>query len=139
MIREAIKEDIKEINNLGKYLNNNFSNTYNISEYLNDDKYIILVNKDNEVNAFLIILKNIDTYEIEALAVSLDSRKKGIGYKLLNYFFDNYLNNNDKILLEVASNNEPAIKLYEKCNFKVINIRKKYYKNIDALIMEKVK
>ena len=139
MIREAIKEDIKEINNLGKYLNNNFSNTYNISEYLNNDKYIILVNKDNEVNAFLIILKNIDTYEIEALAVSLDSRKKGIGYKLLNYFFDNYLNNNDKILLEVASNNEPAIKLYEKCNFKVINIRKKYYKNIDALIMEKVK
>ena len=58
---------------------------------------------------------------------------------MLNYFFDNYLNQGDRIILEVASNNEPAINLYKKCGFKIINIRKKYYKNIDALVMEKVK
>lgn len=139
MIRNADFKDIEIINHLGGYLNDNFSNTYNVEKYINNDNYIFLVNEDENVNAFLLILKNFDTYEIEALAVSKDERRKGIGFKLLNYFINDYLDNGDRILLEVASNNEPAIKLYKKCDFKIINIRKKYYKNIDALIMEKVK
>jgi ribosomal-protein-alanine N-acetyltransferase len=42
-----------------------------------------------------------------------------------------------KIFLEVAENNIPARKLYEKYGYKQLAVRKKYYDGIDAIIMEK--
>jgi len=43
-----------------------------------------------------------------------------------------------KMILEVRADNEPAIKLYEKLNFKRSGLRKKYYENkVDAILMEK--
>ena len=41
------------------------------------------------------------------------------------------------ILLEVNEKNDSAINLYKKIGFYLINIRKKYYGNEDALIMRK--
>ena len=139
MIRVGKLEDLEKINMLGMNLIPNFITTYNTKEYLTNDKYIILVNVDNNINAFLIVLKNIDTYELEVIYVAEKNRKKGIATKLLNYFEDNYLNKNDVVLLEVAVNNEKAINLYKKFDFNIINTRPKYYKDNDAYIMKKVK
>ncbi len=138
MIREAQFNDINDINNLGECLNNNFSNTYNLDNYINDNKYILLIHEDKSIDAFLLIFKNIDNYEIEALAVKKEKRRQGIAHELLNYFYSTYLKKNDIILLEVASNNNDAINLYQSLGFTIVNIRKKYYKDIDALIMKKV-
>ena len=41
------------------------------------------------------------------------------------------------ITLEVKKSNISAIKLYEKCNFKSVSIRKKYYGNEDGILMFK--
>ena len=41
-------------------------------------------------------------------------------------------------MLEVKEDNLKAISLYKKHGFKVIHIRKNYYKDKDALIMEKI-
>ena len=139
MIREGKLEDLTKINELGTKLFPNFITTYNIKYYLTNDKYIILVSTDDNINAFLIVLKNIDTYEIEAIYVDNDSRRQGIATKLLSYLEDHYLNKNDTILLEVAVNNENAINLYKKFGFNIINTRHKYYKDIDAYVMKKVK
>ena len=46
------------------------------------------------------------------------------------------INISERILLEVRCDNNNAIKLYKKYNFKIINIRKKYYDNMDAYVME---
>ena len=138
MIREAQFNDINDINNLGECLNNNFSNTYNLDNYINDNKYILLIHEDKSIDAFLLIFKNIDNYEIEALAVKKEKRRQGIAHELFNYFFSTYLKKNDIVLLEVASNNNDAINLYQSLGFTIVNIRKKYYKDIDALIMKKV-
>ena len=44
----------------------------------------------------------------------------------------------DKITNAIPlANNYIAIKLYENMNFKIINIRKKYYNDIDAYVMER--
>ena len=43
------------------------------------------------------------------------------------------------MLLEVRCDNINAIKLYKKYNFKIINIRKNYYENNDAYVMELIK
>ena len=40
-------------------------------------------------------------------------------------------------MLEVRSKNINAIRLYQKYDFKIINIRKNYYKDDDAIIMER--
>lgn len=41
-----------------------------------------------------------------------------------------------KCFLEVRSRNTPAISLYEKCGFKRVGLRKKYYGDDDAAVME---
>lgn len=138
MILNACENDILEINELGKKLQENFEKTYLLKEYLKNNNYIILVSKSNCVEGFLIIYKNIDCYELEMIIVSENSRGKGIASNLIEYFIKNYCEKNDEIFLEVSCDNKIAIKLYEKFQFKVINIRKKYYNNADALVMKKV-
>ena len=61
-------------------------------------------------------------------------RNRGIATKL----FQNLLKNvkPEKFMLEVNENNVNAIKLYKKFGFVNIHVRKKYYKEGDALIME---
>ena len=136
MIRTANYNDLDKINELGMILSPKFLSTYNLREYLNNKKYIILVNENVDVNAFLLVYDNIDNYEIEVIVVDPNDRGKGIANSLLNYLLNNY--NKKDIMLEVAVNNESAINLYKKNNFKVINTRKKYYDGIDAYVMKRV-
>lgn len=136
MIRKATPEDINIINILGSKFKDNFSTTYDINNYLENDNYIILLNEDIVINAFMIIYKNIDYYELEAIYVSDDSRNKGIASSILSYFFNTFKPN--EILLEVAVNNISALNLYKKFGFEIINVRKKYYNGIDAYVMKKV-
>lgn len=139
MIRKAVKNDIQSINELGSTMFNNFLNKFNINEYLENTNYIILVDKENsKLNAFLICYKNIDFYELELIIVDENERNKKIGSRLLNNLIINNLKNGDEILLEVNMNNTNAIKLYNKFNFKVISIRKKYYGDEDAYVMKMV-
>ena len=66
-------------------------------------------------------------------------RNKGFAAKLMNALI-NTLDENGRIILEVRAGNTPAIKLYERFDFKMISCRKGYYTNPveDAWIMEKV-
>lgn len=138
MIVNAKKEDIKLINELGKILYPNFEKIFNLNEYISNENYIILLNKEDSINAFLIIYKNIDFYELETIIVSENARNKGIATNLLEYFIDNYTKSGDEIFLEVSCKNENAINLYQKFQFEKINVRKKYYKDADAYVMKKV-
>ena len=138
MIRRAKEEDIKKIYELGSTYNPNFLKTYNISDYLINDKYIILVDEENEINGFLIIYKNIDFFELEMIVIEESQRRKGIANNLLEHFFNNYGTIGDVIFLEVALDNIGAFNLYKKNGFEVISTRKKYYNGVDALVMKKV-
>lgn len=136
MIRKASSRDLKKINNLGIQLFDNFESTYNINNYLGNNNYIILINEESVINGLLIVYKNIDYYELELIVVDYSFRKKGIGQSLMNNFFANYCSKGDRVILEVKSTNYNAISFYKKNGFKVSGIRKKYYKNDDAVIME---
>ena len=139
MIRKSLKEDIPKIEDLGKNLIANFSLTYNLDDYINKDNYLVLVSIDRDINGFLIISETMDTYELEVIYVKENERRKNIASNLLNSFLDNYYNKNKAIFLEVSVDNEPAIKLYQKFNFEIINKRPKYYNGIDAYVMKRVK
>lgn len=138
MIRLATIDDIDLLKKLGTAFNSNFIKTYDVEGYLNNKNYYILVNEDSSINAFMIMYKNIDYFELEAIYVNEDSRKKGIANKLISYFIDNFTCSNNAIILEVAVNNVAAISLYKKFQFETINVRKKYYNGIDAYVMKKV-
>jgi ribosomal-protein-alanine N-acetyltransferase len=136
MIRKAYKEDINSINELGSSFFDNFENKYNIKEYIDNNKYILLVCANNDVEGFILLYNNLDYYELEFIIVDVKKRKRGISKKLIDFFLDNY--EKKDILLEVAVNNNIAIHLYQEYGFQVIGTRKKYYKDVDAYIMKRV-
>ena len=138
MIQEASLSDIEKLNKLGSKLIPNFLKTYDLNNYINNSNYIILVYEEYNIAAFLLIRNNLDFYEIEALYVDENHRKRGIASKLLTFFLENYPKKGEEIILEVNVNNTPAINLYKKFAFFVINTRKKYYNNEDAFVMKRV-
>ena len=136
MIEKATAVDLKQVYLLGTLYDNNFCNHYHLDNYINNDTFFINVYKeDNNIVGFIIGTKIIDTIEIELIYVKEEYRRKNIAISLFNSL--NY-RGVIRILLEVSVQNTPAIKLYEKMGFIVINTRKKYYNGVDALVMEKV-
>jgi ribosomal-protein-alanine N-acetyltransferase len=94
-------------------------------------------------NSFL--LGVLTDYEAEILTLAVDpiNRRLGIAKNLLKKFENICLQKNiNKILLEVAKNNVPAIQLYKSCHYVTKGKRKNYYtspkgEKIDAIVMVK--
>ena len=79
-----------------------------------------------------------ERFEIVNIFVEPSYRRQKIGSRLIQKVIDC---GNEKeienITLEVRCDNEAAIGLYEKYNFKKVAIRSKYYKGIDGILMER--
>ena len=98
-------------------------------------KYFVAVN-NNSLLGYVGIFNTIDDYNIIGIAVNQDVQRQGIGHKLLQTIIKDARKNQVKtISLEVDEKNEKAVNFYKKNGFIVTNIRKKYYKDNDALIM----
>ncbi|MDD2505350.1 MAG: GNAT family N-acetyltransferase [Bacilli bacterium] len=133
MVSKFKIEDINEIEQIGLSINPKFKDIFKIDN-LSDIEEIYVYKKDEEVFGFLHILKTIDKVEIINLAVKESKRKQKIASIILDYFLSEV---SQPIILEVRESNTPAINLYKKFNFFVINIRKNYYGNENAVIMER--
>ena len=77
--------------------------------------------------------------DVNTVAVASDQQGKGIGTALMNWLESQAaLRNVREIFLEVRSDNEAAIKMYDARGYERIDIRRNYYGNtIDANIMRK--
>lgn len=104
-------------------------NVKDIGNFKYEISYIV-----NNIKYGFIIIEVLDVINIIDVYVDIPYRGKKISKLLFNYLFDNY--KNYKFMLEVRSKNNIAINLYESYNFKTIYVRKKYYKDDDAFIME---
>ena len=81
-----------------------------------------------------------DEMEILTFGIIPEFRRQGLGIQLLNQMFEYAKENKiNKIFLDVAEDNIPAIKLYEKMGFELTYRRKGYYQKgqVDALIYTK--
>ena len=136
MVNNCNISELEKIKYLGNLINKNFCKVNDIEKLINN-KRILGYYLDNNLVAFLIFEQNYEILELEYIVVEPIYRRKNIGSKLMQYLIDNY--KFEKIMLEVRCDNVNAIKLYKKFNFKIINIRKKYYGNIDAYVMEMIK
>lgn len=89
---------------------------------------------------YIIFLTSDYEADIVYIATHPEYRRMGIGNALLNSkgFTWNICKTEFKIFLEVAVDNIPAIEFYKSQDFKTISLRKAYFKNIDAYLMQKV-
>ena len=79
-----------------------------------------------------------DRIEIDNLYVEIDCRNQGIGTKLMSYLVSDAISLRVvNITLEVRVSNMTAINLYKKFGFREVAIRKYYYGDEDAILMEK--
>lgn len=137
MIRELKNTDIEDLTELLLNYDKNIENYFKFKDYLKNNiysQYIYVI--DDKIVGYILITIIDDLVEIHLLYVDNLFRNQKIGTKLLDYIINKY--SNYRFLLEVAINNYIAIKLYENMNFKKINIRKKYYNDIDAYVMERI-
>lgn len=103
------------------------------------DKYTELYGLvyQDKIVSYLLCSVVIDYAEILNIATLPEYRKKGFAEELLKYWLNFEHIKNIKIILEVRSKNIPAQNLYKKFGFQQIHIRKNYYKDDDALVMER--
>lgn len=134
MISKLTKEEVQEVIQLGTMLYPNFSKLFHI-ENLNPNETIYIYKENNINKGFIHIQNGLDIIDLLNIIVKPEYQNQGIGSVLLKYIIDN--KQDKKIMLEVRSKNINAIKLYQKYDFKIINIRKNYYKDDDAIIMER--
>ena len=95
---------------------------------------------DGEVVAYILGRLIAPEAEIYRIAVLPEKRRRGIGYRLLDYAMKTERGRGlETVFLEVRSKNTPAINLYTAYGFKPAGVRKGYYKNPDddAVIMLK--
>ncbi len=137
MVNKITLKDVGRFYSLGELVNSKFKNLYNLDNILNSEyDYLLGYYDDNLLNGFIHFSKMYETVDIVNIVVDESIRKKGIASKLISEVV-NYFSDVTYIMLEVNENNIPAINLYKKNNFYVINRRKNYYGNEDALIMKR--
>ena len=127
---------IAEIENLSINPPWSYKAICDFSEY--DTNRIITAKVDGVVAGYITYSVIIDEVQIANVAVHPDFRRKGIAEKLLRFLIDEAKESNMFVItLEVRDSNIPAIKLYEKCDFSNVGVRKNYYKNPveDAILM----
>ncbi len=136
MIRYLKNEDFETIYKLGNEITPNFKKTMNLSEIMEDNYTKVFVyEEEKEVQGFLMYTELPDTIDIIDIIVAEDYRRKNIASCLLDYMFTEMPTSVQLITLEVRESNLPAIKLYEKFGFEIVNTRKKYYGEENAYLM----
>lgn len=100
-------------------------------------KEIVYLIDDKEVG-YLKYLLMYDKMEIENINVLEEYQTQGIGTKLMSYLISiAIINKVVNITLEVRISNEKARNLYKKFGFREVALRKFYYGDEDAIMMEK--
>lgn len=138
MVNKISLEDLEVFNKLGLQVNSNFSNLYDLSQIIDSQyDYVYGYYLDDKLVGFVHITKLYETMDIVNIVVDREVRKQGIATKLINYVIDLF-DDIDNVMLEVNENNIPALSLYKKNNFEIINKRNNYYGSDAALIMKRV-
>lgn len=140
MIVELTKDSLKFINEL----EHNFSTIFSSENTLIHDfesntftKYFIYIENSNIIG-FINYYDLYDRFEVANIYVMPEYRNRKIASKLIEHIIKLGKEKNIyNVTLEVRIDNEYALKLYKKYEFKTVAIRKNYYDGIDGLLMER--
>ena len=140
---EIFTMTLEDLEQMKDTLYSDFDNfwSYNVlkQELENKNTTYIVAKESDEVVGFAGLSTCLDEATLNNIVVKKSHRNRGIGGELLEALIEFCSELSMKTFtLEVDTENEPAIHLYEKFGFKNLGIRKKYYNNSrDAFIMTK--
>ena len=139
-IRVATSNDIQKIYNIEKECFSTPWSESSISSTMNGtNTYFAIAQKDNaEIVGYAGLYFAGNEGYMYNIAVKSGLRHLGVGTKLINNLKNFCIRNSMEFLsLEVRKSNIPAVKLYQKMNFKIVGSRKNFYTSPteDALIM----
>jgi [ribosomal protein S18]-alanine N-acetyltransferase len=109
-----------------------------LAEFVQNEIVLVI---GEPVMGFIIVRQTLDEAEIMTLVVDPGVRRSGRGALLLVETLNRLAKSGTKtVFLEVASENEAAIGLYQRTGFSQIGLRKAYYSRqlvppIDAIVM----
>lgn len=110
------------------------------NELNNPNSYFILAKYKNALIGYAGMYSVLLDGYMYNIAVKKEYRRQGVGERLINKLFEHALKNSLNFLsLEVRISNQNAIKLYKKMGFRILGVRKNFYRipHEDALIMTK--
>lgn len=110
-----------------------------MSEVRKENGIVLCFTNNNDVIALLSGYFAEGEGDITSVAVEPDFCRKGLAQRLIEEFEKIIPHNTENIFLEVRESNFSAIKLYEKCGFERLSVRKNFYTNPreNAIVMVK--
>ena len=107
-----------------------------VADEIASDRHLVLVSEDGRGYAAASLAG--DVADLDRIAVLPEAQGHGLARALLEDLVDRVRDlGPERMLLEVAADNVPAIGLYESFGFDAISTRRRYYPGgVDALVME---
>lgn len=142
-IRKATSRDLPEIVRLETECFPDPWSVESVSSALQSAKGVFWVAESSEERlvAYLIASRVLDEAEIDRIGVEPESRRWGLGRRLLRHALENLVCCGVGVAwLEVRRSNLAARELYETEGFEVVSVRRNYYAGSipdDALILSK--
>lgn len=142
MIRELTLADLDWLANIEQELFTSYWKKEDFKTELTTNqfaKYFVIYQNDQPAG-YVGVWLLYEQAQITTIGVCKKFQKMGLGAKLLQHVIKYAQENGgETISLEVRVSNQPAINLYQKLGFSVINIRKNYYSDNheDAYLMMK--
>lgn len=124
--RSAILSDVEDIIELHK---ESFPGEYaNAANQVENKNHRVYVACEEKIHAYIIYQAIEGEAEVYFFAVKEEYRNNGIGEKLFEFSVNELIKEKfHKISLEVRESNIAARKIYEKCGFKNVGVRIRYY------------
>lgn len=103
------------------------------------DRVVLVLVDEFGVRGYASIGINAPDAEVMRIGVGLGSRRQGVGSSLLEAVEDAARSRGaERMLLEVASDNAPALALYAQAGYRELGRRPRYYRSgADAITMER--
>ena len=139
---QILDMNLSDLNCIKNILSTEFDDFWNYDILKNElksenSKYIVAKTND-EIVGFAGVKIVMEQADIMNIVTKKSYRNHGIGSLLLKNLIDICKESRvSSIMLEVNEENLPAIHLYKSFGFETLSIRKNYYKNNSAIIMQK--
>ncbi len=141
ILRPMIAEDLEQVVEIEKASMPSPWSKELFEEELKRDRARYFVGEiDGQVAGYMGYWEAPEEAHIINLAIAPRFRQKGLGFQMMEYCLRFAYNQGARLAtLEVRESNEAAQKLYEKMNFRIVAVRKKYYSDNEenAVVMLK--
>ena len=143
--KNATERDINKIVSLElksnyRWTENRKKEQSNVKELFEKGKIAYLIFEKEILLGYIFFEIQKDKFFLDVVSLNKKFQGKGFGTKIMSKIISLAKRRKCKeFILEVWAKNNPAIKLYNKFNFKVTQIKRRHYKNGDDKLVMKLK